>query len=357
MRGWRTNRKIVVFESDDWGSIRMPSQKAYDALIKNGIPVNKSKYNTLDCLENQQDLEDLFELLSSLKTQNGQHPKITFNTVMQNPNFDAIKEKEFTEFVGEDFWNSYQTYYGENNLSIWLKAIGEGLMQPQFHAKQHLNPYLWLKDLRNNYKETKIAFDYSFFGLTTKTSSPYKNHYLATYSSESAEEFDYIKNDLEVGLDEFEKLFGFPSQTFIACNYTWPKELENTLKTKGIKIIQGQNVQLRPNIEKQGKISYVRHYTGEINKLGISYTTRNIIFEPYLDKNLDWVEKSLKEIENAFFWKKPAIFSTHRINFVGGLVEENKNINLTLFKKLLKKIIEKHPDVEFMTSDELSALI
>lgn len=23
--GWRTNRKIVVIESDDWGSIRMPS--------------------------------------------------------------------------------------------------------------------------------------------------------------------------------------------------------------------------------------------------------------------------------------------------------------------------------------------
>lgn len=27
--GWRTNRKIVVIESDDWGSIRMPSQEVY----------------------------------------------------------------------------------------------------------------------------------------------------------------------------------------------------------------------------------------------------------------------------------------------------------------------------------------
>ena len=27
--GWRTNRHIVVIESDDWGSIRMPSKEVY----------------------------------------------------------------------------------------------------------------------------------------------------------------------------------------------------------------------------------------------------------------------------------------------------------------------------------------
>ena len=27
--GWRTKRHIVVIESDDWGSIRMPSKDVY----------------------------------------------------------------------------------------------------------------------------------------------------------------------------------------------------------------------------------------------------------------------------------------------------------------------------------------
>mgnify|MGYP000999890125 CR=1 FL=1 len=31
--GWRTNRKIVVIESDDWGSVRMRSREVYDRLI------------------------------------------------------------------------------------------------------------------------------------------------------------------------------------------------------------------------------------------------------------------------------------------------------------------------------------
>ena len=49
--GWRTNRKIVVIESDDWGSIQMPSKLAYSNLLKKGIGVDKSYlYDTLDSL-------------------------------------------------------------------------------------------------------------------------------------------------------------------------------------------------------------------------------------------------------------------------------------------------------------------
>ena len=55
--GYKTNRKIVVFESDDWGSIRMPSKLAYSNLLKKGIGVDKSLYDTLDSLEKKEDLE------------------------------------------------------------------------------------------------------------------------------------------------------------------------------------------------------------------------------------------------------------------------------------------------------------
>jgi hypothetical protein len=41
--GWRTNRKIIVIESDDWGSIRMRNQKTFDELLKAGIRVDKLK--------------------------------------------------------------------------------------------------------------------------------------------------------------------------------------------------------------------------------------------------------------------------------------------------------------------------
>jgi len=37
--GWRTNRRIVVIESDDWGSIRMPSNDTHAKLVSQGLPL------------------------------------------------------------------------------------------------------------------------------------------------------------------------------------------------------------------------------------------------------------------------------------------------------------------------------
>ena len=42
--GWRTNRHIVVIESDDWGSIRMPSKEVYDKLKTYGRKVENCCY-------------------------------------------------------------------------------------------------------------------------------------------------------------------------------------------------------------------------------------------------------------------------------------------------------------------------
>jgi len=43
-RGWSSKEKYIIFESDDWGSIRMPSKKTYDYLLRKGIPVDKNYF-------------------------------------------------------------------------------------------------------------------------------------------------------------------------------------------------------------------------------------------------------------------------------------------------------------------------
>ena len=48
--GWRTKRKIVVIESDDWGSIRMSSLEAFNNLLKAGMRENLNHYNLYDSL-------------------------------------------------------------------------------------------------------------------------------------------------------------------------------------------------------------------------------------------------------------------------------------------------------------------
>ena len=59
--GWRTKRHIVVIESDDWGSVRMPSLEVYNQFLKEGIRVDKDIYCRYDNFATQDALEILFE--------------------------------------------------------------------------------------------------------------------------------------------------------------------------------------------------------------------------------------------------------------------------------------------------------
>jgi hypothetical protein len=61
----------------------------------------------------------------------------------------------------------------------------------------------------------------------------------------------------------------------------------------------------------------------------------------------------LESIEIAFQWGKPAIIGTHRINFVGRLDEQQRNENLKDFELLIKKVLQRWPDVQFVDSATL----
>ena len=51
------------------------------------------------------------------------------------------------------------------------------------------------------------------------------------------------------------------------------------------------------------------------------------------------------------------MISAHRLNFIGYINPGNRDRNLKLFRKLMKEMLKKWPDIEFMTSDELGDLM
>ncbi|MBK8852991.1 MAG: hypothetical protein IPN10_02550 [Saprospiraceae bacterium] len=127
------------------------------------------------------------------------------------------------------------------------------------------------------------------------------------------------------------------------------------LSENGIESIQGLSYQYIPNPGGNYKRKY--HYTGQINKWGQRYLVRNVFFEPSLLPQIDWVNKCLQEIEIAFRMKKAAIIGSHRVNFIGSIVPENSSVNLRLFENLLIQILKKWPDVQFITSGELTDIL
>ena len=105
------NRHIVVFESDDWGSIRMPSLEILRLLLDKKVAVNSpDTYDRIDTLASNEDLTRLIEVLSSVKDANGNPAILTMNCVTANPDFEKIKESGFQTYYYEKFTDTLKRY-------------------------------------------------------------------------------------------------------------------------------------------------------------------------------------------------------------------------------------------------------
>lgn len=354
LRGWRTAEKLVVLESDDWGAIRMPSRAALDAMVRKGLPVDQSRFDGLDCLESGDDLETLLGLLAKHGDHQGNPTVMTFNTVMGNPDFDAIRKDGFERFHHEHFFDSYQRYHGQDLSRIWQSGMEAGLIRPQFHAREHLNSDLWLRDLRAGREETRIAFDLGFFGTRSGTSSSLKKNYLAAYWAESADDLVRMAEILQEGMRLFQATFGFESRSIIPCNYIVAAELEATMADCGIMLMQGLRGQAIPIVEQGGRLRVKRRYTGQMNRFGQLYSVRNVQFEPFEDVRRDWVGTALRQVGQAFLFRRPAVVTTHRVNYVGGMDRDHRDQNLRLLDEFLTRIRKTWLDVQFISSDQLA---
>jgi hypothetical protein len=354
--GWRSNRRIIVFESDDWGSIRMPSIKVAKMLQSKDIQLFwDNGFDLYDTIASREDLQFLFEICHSVKDLKNKPAIITACTVMTNPDFNKIRESKFNEYHFELLTETMERYHpGKTPFPIWLDGIKEGVFFPQFHGREHMNVNLWLDLLRNNTCQSRLVFDAGVFSQIFHLPNDFRNHVLATYNYKFKSEREFLKESIREGLTIFENIFGYRSLSAIAPCYTWDNFIENCFAENGIKFIQSSPFQHLTtyevlNTHKKGNY----HYLGERNHLGQMYLVRNAFFEPSTNKSFDHVDDCLKRINIAFRWGKPAIICTHRLNFVGVLNIKNRDNNLKLFSALLKEIIKKWPNVEFISSADL----
>lgn len=358
-RGWKTKRRIVVIESDDWGSIRMPSMKAYRALAEKNSKVSSDPYCRYDTLESQSDLEALANVLIDLKDFSGRPPVITTNTIVANPRFDDIRQSGFERYSYEDFRDTYLRYGdGHSTLKVLQTVVRERLVFPQLHGREHVHVPLWLSELRKGQPELLHAFDHDCFGVPYMSSAKNlrKNLLASLDRTGLPNEQQFQERSISESAQIFEKQFGYTSRSFIAPAYTWHRSIEKSLSDVGISCIQGLPLQYEARL---GTNTYTKrlHFTGQRNFHGQYYSVRNVFFEPNLNERFDWLNSAIKRVGEAFFFDKPAIISMHRLNFVGGLDIHARDRNLSLLKKFLSDILKKWPTVEFLTSEQLALQI
>lgn len=353
--GWRTNRKLVVFESDDWGSIRTRSKFDYDSMLKKGLNVDSSNFTKYDCLESEYDLERLYEILKKFKDFKGNNPVFTPMCVIANPDFEKILQNNFKEYYYESFSETCKRYPNSKNvINFWKQGVEENIFVPEFHGREHLNYLRWIRSLQQSNEGVLISFDHQSIG-GSKFLNEKLPEYLAAFDPQYLGDIEKFKDVLVSGAELFHQILGYKPRHFVASNKPEPKCLEKTLHQVGVKFLIRYKMHNYPNGD--GTNSKEFNWIGKRNELGQIIITRNCGFEPSDPSQSDWINSCLKEISTAFIWSKPAVISTHRVNYVSGIDKSNADSGLKALEALIKEILKKWPDAEFISSSELGSII
>ena len=355
IRGWKTRRNLVAFAVDDYGSMRTASREAWKHLDSAGLNVS-NQMDRFDALETREDLGALFEVLESVRDVNGRAPVFTAYALSANPDCERMRCDEGS-YCSETTSRTFQRLAAEQPAayegawSLWQEGMAKGLIRPQFHGREHVNvEMLEMKlaarapDLLANLQCASMA------GLVPEPSLPGVGftHAFGLHLKESLPAHRQI---LEDGLNQFEQVWGFRSDTFTPPAQKLHPSLYPVAEAGGVVSIDkplrcaramGDGTS-RSEVNRSGRQKGQDHVT----------VVRNVVFEPCKDMGFEPVGRALDQIQAAFFWGRPAVISSHRVNFGGHLDEPNRQRGLDALSRLLQSIVARWPEVEFVSVDQL----
>ena len=348
--GVSVKKKLVSFYVDDWGSVRTRSKKAVAYLKSKGIDMDNNRFSRYDSLASEEDLCALFDTLRQVKDKNGN--SACFTAVMNpcNPNFEGIRENRFSTFISEPYTETLAKYGYYQVPELWIEGFNEYIFYPMFHGTEHVSRSQLMKALRTGNKPDLWAFECDSVGVPGSNGGVMQPYFI-----EKGDENPALAENIRYGLNEFEKIFDFRARQFRAGGDVISPALYPVLKDCGIEYLD-ETMYINRYL---GDGHYQRCFnrTGKINGSGLKLLVRNCVFEPTFAPVSDAIPKCLQMIDAAFTMRKPAIISSHRVNYVGTIDENNRKTGLTQLALLLKEIVRRYPEIEFVNADELGDII
>lgn len=352
--GSRSLGRVVVFSVDDYGNVRLASRAARDRMEAAGLKA-ANRFDRYDALETAEDLEMLFEVLSDVKGGDGKPAVFTPFAVPCNIDFESIISDGSVRYIPEELPITFGKLVAHAGAwDLWRQGIKEGIFVPQFHGREHLNVRVFEEKLAAKDKELSICLENR--SLASISNSGYSTiSYTAAFDFWDIHDHEKLSGVVTDGLKAFERVFGFPAIHFNPPAGREHPRLHRALSEGGIRYID------TPLVKREhsgfGRYRRVLNYTGKRNEFGQMFLVRNVVFEPTDPRGFDWVAYALKQIEVAFKWNRPAIISSHRVNFCGLIDPDNRKEGLRALGRLLKEIVRRWPDVRFMAAHELADLV
>jgi hypothetical protein len=353
--GWSTKRKLLVIAADDYGNIRVASSASRAYLMKKGLNMDQNRFDVYDHLETAEDLEALFDVLRRHRDSQGRPAVVTPYALAANIHFDKVMEEGNDTYHYEllpDTLDKDSLHTG--TWAIWQQGIREGLFIPQYHGREHLHVPLfeyWLQQKHTPFLHCLEARSYA--GLSP---SPWEGvGYATAFGFITSSQLHQVNEVALDGLKQFEKVFGYQATCFTPPSMVSSEETFHQLESEGIKTVETSFIIKVPVGPAQTKTRI--RITGQRSGKSQKFLTRNVVFEPCGQSLENSLAEALKGIRAAFALGKPAVVSTHRVNFCGMLDEKNRAQGLHALDRLLGIVHKTWPEVEFVSSSDISKLL
>lgn len=348
--GPTVKKKIVVIECDDYGGIRMPSLEVFEKLSADGVKVDLSRYNLLDTLEDKDDLEQLFETLHGVKDKGGSPAIMSPFINVANPDFQKIAAHNYLQYYYEPFTETLKKYGRHTDtMTVWRQGMNAGVFTPEFHGREHITVQPWMQKLQEGNRQLISAFQLGFTAVggiagIQDQMQEFRPEFYFTKESQK----DFLHQSIKEGVKLFTDLFGYTPSSFMPSNSVFHPDFEKTVYESGIPFLVVAHKNSTP--DQDGNMTFTNFsFRQKIKKDQLNFYIRNCAFEPS-DENYTSIDTTMQQVSAAFRWNKPAIISTHRVNFVGGISKKNRENGMKDLLLLLKTIVKRWPDVSFMST-------
>lgn len=342
--------KAVVLESDDWGLCAWaPDREAWTALAD--TPAFRSRAGRRyggSTLESTADVKALADLLLDHRGGDGLPPVWQANTVMANPDYPrlsaASRDPSSLPLVELPGMPGRWTRPG-----LWdevRRATDAGVWWVELHGLHHLPESAWLAALRRGDGDARRALEQE---------SPVCAAVEASGEYDPSEPSDHRRRDLERAVARFRTLTGRVPRSFCPPDYRWDESLEAEAERLGVTTFQGKAEQAgSPFPQLRRLLIGLRwpHVRG-----ARFYMPPRTAFEPCgpgEGRTSAAIETALRCARGAWKRARPAVLSSHRLNYVHLDPEWSKRGRDALHELLAALCRE---GATFLTDAEVRALV
>jgi hypothetical protein len=327
-------RPIVLFQSDDWGRVGLPSLEALETIQGHGSAIGDSPWDYFG-LETQGDVLALGETLAAFRDRDGTPPCFVTNFILANADLRRMRSEGFQTLRWVSLKDGFPKPWDEQLVPAYRRNIANKVFFPGLHGFTHFNPGQFLASLsevspRGDLCRKLVSQDIPYLAsLTPEYNFALVNRVRGETFVTKANQWEWISKGAALFVDTFD----VAPLTACAPGYRANGTTLRLWRKRGLKIAQTV-----------GPGAMAREH-------GLLILQRNVFFEPVLSAP-DVVARALDQAMHAVALGFPVVICTHSINYQSRFVGQAEESRL-LLRTLIEELLKKFPGLRFATDTDL----